>query len=60
MSNARKLNSVEARNVLVFWMVAGPILLILLFLTGFAILFFTLYQQGRGQEITGRLDFIRL
>ena len=41
MSGNQKLNPVQAKNELVFWMVAGPILLIMLFLFGFAILFLT-------------------
>jgi len=38
MGGQRKLNPVLAKNELVLWMVMGPILLILMFLFGFAIL----------------------
>lgn len=41
MSDSQKLNPVQAKHELVLWMVMGPILLIMLFLFGFAVLFFT-------------------
>ena len=41
MNSQTKFNSVQARNELVLWMVMGPIILILLFFTGIALLFLT-------------------
>jgi hypothetical protein len=52
MKYQTKLNSVQAKNELVLWMVLGPILLILLFFTGLALLFlapvFILYSLVSG------------